>query len=138
MSCRQMSRPFSTIQQGNRVRKLFLICPQTINKLLHEKGYSYQSIYSFEQCWIVGPHAVAHLEYINLCPQTIKKLLHEKGYLYQSIYSFEQCWIVGPHGVGHLEHINLHETQPDNRGEDREEIEQDPEYQDGEEGIIMN
>jgi hypothetical protein len=45
---------------------------------------------------------------------------------------------VGPHGVGHLEHINLHETQPDNRGEDREEIEQDPEYQDGEEGIIMN
>ena len=93
-----MSRPFSTIQQGNnRVRKLFLICPQTINKLHHEKGYSYQSIYSFEQCWIVGPH-----------------------------------------GVGHLEHINLHETQPDNRGEDREEIEQDPEYQDGEEGIIMN
>src|SRR5271168_2431603 len=97
MSCRQMSRPFSTIQQGNRVRKLFLICPQTINKLLHEKGYSYQSIYSFEQCWIVGPH-----------------------------------------GVGHLEHINLHDTQPDNRGEDREEIEQDREYQDGEEGIIMN
>src|ERR1700678_3794743 len=86
MSCRQRSRPFSTIQQGNRVRKLFLICPQTINKLLHKKGYSYQSIYSFEQCWIVGPH-----------------------------------------GVGHLEHINLHETQPDN----------DPEYQDGEEGIIM-
>jgi hypothetical protein len=35
------------------------------------------------------------------------------------------------HGIGHLEYGRVHETQPDTRDEDREEIEQDPEYQDG-------
>ena len=39
------------------------------------------------------------------------------------------------HGIGHLEYDGrVHETQPDTGDEDREEIEQDPEYQDGEEG----
>src|ERR1700678_3239542 len=102
MSCRQMSRPFSTIQQGNnRVRKLFLICPQTINKLHHEKGYSYQSIYSFEQCWIMGPQGVAHLEYINLCPQTINKLLHEKRLLHIRVYIvLNNVGLWGPMALG--------------------------------------
>ena len=39
------------------------------------------------------------------------------------------------HGIGHLEYGHMHETpsQPNTRDEDREEVEQDPEYQDGEE-----